>query len=236
MQSNSIGMVRIARYLVGALLLLSPALSQAQDTTVYYNLVSFDSLTRADFEGKVSILASNYVSIINASPSRFGYSTPFSGVPDIGDPIRVCVVSAQKILVDSVGSLNTLGKSFTFQRAPVYQDSQLGSSIDVNLAATKTYMFGYPNTTRTMVNVRDSLAVKEGVPKAVYYLVDIPALNLLFIGRTRKVDEKVVLTPLFDYKHYSLAKGSSYFADYVWTKLRSGMGTMPPAHNVTVAR
>jgi hypothetical protein len=216
------------------LLLVTCSICRAQlDTSLYVESLGFDSTETVSFASKVSTLLLPYMASINTSRQSLGF--PDSGAITSKNPIPVCVVSAKLIAQDSTTSINSIGKSFAYYRTPLYALALLGSCMDVDSNANASLLVGYPNTTRLIFEARDTIASRENVPRSVFYLTDIPVLNLMFIARTSRSDGSVTLTPLATSGGFALSKGQSYAASEVWRKLRQKMGvvTSPLPSGVT---
>jgi hypothetical protein len=104
---------------------------------------------------------------------------------------------------------------------PVLVDGEVRTSLTIayNDKKWETHSFGYSNFARSLAAQLNEQSKKQRLPKSAFFIVRVPALNLVFLGYRRK--EKLMLTLVLDAPNYDLIVGEPLSASVVLTRLQS---------------
>jgi hypothetical protein len=206
-----------------------PAL--AQPDTSFQAAFTFNTPSaKTLFESKSLQLFAAYAGAITSQNAAYlGFSSPDTGIVIADDPIPVAVVSLDRIHALHAAAFKNLQKHFTFFKVPLQQSSLIASSIDVSPTANASYKLGYPFLTRSIFGLRDSFVVADQVPKDVFFVVQVPALNLVFLAREKKNGGPMLFHPVFEFPGYGMSRGQPLLLSELWSKIQPNLGN-PAQH------
>jgi hypothetical protein len=104
---------------------------------------------------------------------------------------------------------------------PVLVDGEARTSLTVAYRESRweAHSFGYSNFTKLLAVQLNELSKNQRLPRSAFFIVRVPALNLVFLGYRTK--EKIMLISVLDATNYDISVGVPVPAGIVLTKLRS---------------
>lgn len=138
----------------------------------------------------------------------------------LGEPIQVFTVALDRLSEYQQGTdpdqLLVDANRVIF---PVNVKDEVRSSIVVESAGGKwsTTSYGAPNLVKLLAKTRRSGSEAGKSPLSSFFAVQVPALNLYFIGS--RVDNKLMLTPVLDDTSYNFRAGATMPATDVFVSL-----------------
>jgi hypothetical protein len=102
---------------------------------------------------------------------------------------------------------------------PVTVERQVRSSLAVirTEKGLQASSFGSPNRTRLIDRARGASMERTRLPAAAYFEVDVPALNLVFVGH--REEQRLMLTPVISDRLAGLEAGATQPAEQVFSAL-----------------
>jgi hypothetical protein len=143
----------------------------------------------------------------------------------LDNSVREYAVDLQSLQEYWIG--NDPGKMLVPTRSlvyPVLVNGEARSSITMSLRKDvwEANSFGYSNFTRVLAGRIDTQAKKENLPRKAFFIVRVPAFNLVFLGYRLK--RTLMLSPVLDSPEYDFAAGLPVSAAVVFQKLQAAAG------------
>ncbi|WP_143299280.1 hypothetical protein [Candidatus Brocadia sapporoensis] len=138
----------------------------------------------------------------------------------LGEPIRVFLVQLDQLREYKPGSdSNKLLIDADKIIYPFTAREQIRSSVVVEKiqGAWNATNFGGPHLIKILANIRRNASDSTGIPVSSYIAVQVPALNLYFIGHC--TDKELMLTPLLDDPSFGFKAGRTISAIDVFTAI-----------------
>ena len=201
------------------MVLVVTTVTNAQPT--YVTTVSFpDDSARTQFNARAVAFSGRYLAAMGEDSAYFGFQNTADPVT-AGVSFPVCVLSAVKMELDSANVIANLSQ-YSYYKVPLLQNGKLASSIDVQ--GNRSLHFGYPYLTRQLYSLRDSLIQNSSTPDTCVFLLHVPEINQMFLGRQLLIDKSYEVTPVFSDSSYSILRGQWYSLPAMIGILRSRMG------------
>lgn len=102
---------------------------------------------------------------------------------------------------------------------PVQVDNEVRSSLTITERESKPFIvsFGKSKLVQSLTKFRNKSAEANSLPQTSFFAVQIPALNLYFIGYS--IENKLMLTPILDDHRFKFEAGVSEPADAIFNLL-----------------
>jgi hypothetical protein len=141
---------------------------------------------------------------------------------ELGEPLQYFLVHLKDLLgYQSGGDPNKILNGGDMWLYPVLVDGNARSSIELVKKDNrwKAVSFGYPNLTRLILNQQIQQSSRLKVSSDSFFIVRIPALDLVFIGH--RVNKELFLTPVCSSRKFTLQVGETKPADEIFPVLVS---------------
>jgi hypothetical protein len=209
-------MMRISLLLIGILLLSESANAQYVDAS--FHVADYVPDSNKPLASQSMILAAEFLDQIDSNNSAsFGFATaPNLSPVHAGAPLPVAVVGLDS-LSSGLSATRNACRQFSYASVPLVQGNHVGPAILVTGPPLISLAFGYAPQTQRASYLLDSLVATGRMNRKAAFLVNMVALNLLFLGMRGVQTGEVYLTPLYDYSDYGLRTGIVYPLSQMWT-------------------
>jgi hypothetical protein len=141
----------------------------------------------------------------------------------LGEPMKVFTVRLDKLMKyqDGIKADTLLEKANSQVMYPLTVNSEARCSITVALRKEQWVVtqFGSSSLTQLVSSARRASVEKTRLPLSAYMIIQVNALNMVFVGHQDRETNELMLTPVEDYPNLELRMGSSQPATEVFQKL-----------------
>lgn len=141
----------------------------------------------------------------------------------LGEPMKVFTVRLDKLMKyeDGIEADTILEKANNQVMYPIIVNSEARCSITVALRKEQWVVaqFGSSSLTQLVSSARRASVEETRLPLSAYMVIQVNALNMVFVGHQDRETNELMLTPVVDYPNLKLRMGSSQSATEVFKKL-----------------
>lgn len=141
----------------------------------------------------------------------------------LGEPMKVFTVRLDKLMKyeDSIKADTLLEKANSQVMFPLTVNREARCAITVALRKEQWVVtkFGSSSFTQLVSSARQASVKETRLPLSSYTVIQVNALNMVFVGHQDRETKQLMLTPVLDYPNLELRMGSSLPASEVFIKL-----------------